>query len=164
VSGVPASLSPRQRGHAVKAQELIEAVGGLEAAALHCRIRKSQLGDCQSRNVAAFLPQDAIADLEAVAGAPIVTRHLAALSGHVLLPLPQAEEDENGLLLSVIEITSELGDLARAIEAALRPASPGGRSVTAAEATGAIEQLGQLDTASARLRRKLQAIADGNRD
>jgi hypothetical protein len=151
VSGVPASLSPRQRGHAVKAQELIEAVGGLEAAALHCRIRKSQLGDCQSRNVAAFLPQDAIADLEAVAGAPIVTRHLAALSGHVLLPLPQAEEDENGLLLSVIE-------------AALRPASPGGRSVTAAEATGAIEQLGQLDTASARLRRKLQAIADGNRD
>ncbi|HWT12269.1 MAG TPA: hypothetical protein VN231_05920 [Allosphingosinicella sp.] len=83
-----ASLTARQRFHKVKARELVKRVGGLEDAADYCRLGKSQLSDCCNPNVVAFLPSDAVEDLEAVAGEPVMTRMQAREAGFGLVRLP----------------------------------------------------------------------------
>ena len=55
------ALTPRQRLHKRAARELIEAVGGVEAAAQFCRAGKSQLSDYCNPNVATFMPIDVVA-------------------------------------------------------------------------------------------------------
>jgi hypothetical protein len=147
--------TPRQRHHKRLARKLVERVGGVEAAALFCRLGKSQLSDCQNPNVAAFLPGDVIEELEAVAGEPVYTAGLADMADHVLLPKLDAGEDSDGLASSVIALTDELGDVAREIRSALRD-----RKVEPPEARRALEQLAELERASAALRRKLQRLAE----
>lgn len=85
-----ATLSPRQKQHKKLARELIEAVGGVEAAASYCRAGKSQLSDYANVNVTAFMPSDVIEDLERVSR-PVLSRYLAGASGCALVALPAAE-------------------------------------------------------------------------
>lgn len=148
--------SPAQRHHKRLTRRLIAAVEGVEAAATYCRIGKSQLSDCCNPNIAAFLPSDAIEDLEGAAGDPILTRHLARAAGCRLVPLPDLPDDEDGLMQSLAEITGELGDLAHAIRDALADSH-----VSPREGVAALDQLEDLDQASARLRTKLLRIVDG---
>lgn len=146
--------TPAQRHLKRLSERLIKAVGGVEAAASYCRIGKTQLSDCCNPNVAAFLPADAVEDLEGAAGEPLVTRWLARATAHLLVPLPEGPEDEDGLMASLAELTSELGDVARAVCDALKD-----RQVTPGEAAVAIEQLDELQRAGASLRLKLEALA-----
>lgn len=148
--------TPSQRHHKRLARRLIELVGGVEAAAHYCRIGKSQLSDCCNPNIPAFLPSDVIEDLEAIAGDPVLTRHLARVAEYLLVPQPQGGDDPDGLMQSVTEITAELGDVAHAVRAGLTDGK-----VSRGEAITAIEQLDDLDQASARLRSKLLRIVDG---
>lgn len=70
---------------------LVQRVGGLEAAASVCRYAKSALAETYDlHRMDRSMPADVIADLESVAGAPVVTEVLARLSGHALLPIGTA--------------------------------------------------------------------------
>ena len=69
-------MTPRQ--HAKLARALIMACGGLDEAAAACRVGKSSLSDYQLPQIAAFMPADVMADLEAYCGEPIYSRELVA--------------------------------------------------------------------------------------
>lgn len=83
--------TPLQRHHAALAQELIEAVGGLERAASFSRVAKSALSDYERPNVARFMPSDVIEALEKRAGRPVFTEYLARAAGFLLIQMPEAD-------------------------------------------------------------------------
>lgn len=96
--------TPRARTHSnavylqIKAatRRLMETVGGLAFAEAVTRVRKTKLSEYGLPQAAeVFIAADVIADLEAEAGEPIVTRELARIAGHCLIELPVVEEDEN---------------------------------------------------------------------
>jgi hypothetical protein len=62
------------RRHARLAHDLIAACGGLEEAALACRVGKSALSDYQNSCLTAFMPADVIVDLEAYCGDALYSR------------------------------------------------------------------------------------------
>src|SRR3546814_10116556 len=76
--------------------------------------------------------------------------------------LPQGGTDENGLRDSVMIITRELGDTAAALTEALNPGSPGGVTVTPAEARAVLTELDQMLEAAAALRVTLEQLAAGD--
>jgi hypothetical protein len=113
-----AILSPRQRLHKRVARALIEAVGGLEAAAEFCRLGKSQLSDCCNPNLATFLPIDVVADLEALVPAPIVTRALARAAGGDFVAAPAAPA-ASGWHEALAAVARETGHVTETLLAAL---------------------------------------------
>ncbi|MCA6305259.1 MAG: hypothetical protein IM628_10645 [Phenylobacterium sp.] len=99
-------------------RQLVAAVGGVDGAAAACRVRRSQLADCASANSAQFAAIDVVADLEAAAGAPTVTRELARLSGHDLVPAapPAADAPPADPARWVVRLSAHLGELATEVE------------------------------------------------
>lgn len=82
-----------------RTDKLIDLCGGLVEAANETRAGKSSLANyADSRDVGAaanlWAPIDIIADLEAAAGEPLVTKELARLAGYDLLPLAGADEGQ----------------------------------------------------------------------
>ena len=76
------------------AKRLFHTLGGLAAAASCTRLQTSRLalfGDINAPEH--HMPVDVVADLEAVAGAPLITEQLAAQRGFVLLPVRVGEGD-----------------------------------------------------------------------
>jgi hypothetical protein len=120
-------LSPRQKLHKRAARALIEAVGGVEAAAGFCRIGKSQLSDCCNPNILAFLPSDVIEDLEALAPDPVMTRMLAGAQAHDCVRRPDGLLSDADFCPALAAAVKEFDEAQRKIIEAL----PGG--VTAAE-------------------------------
>ena len=74
---------------------LVTACGGLDASAACVRVGRSQLANYHDMQSDQFAPVDVVAELEAVAGEPVVTAELARRAGCLLVPIP-AEGD--GLL------------------------------------------------------------------
>jgi hypothetical protein len=89
-------------GLATATKRLIAELGGLEAAASVTRVRPPQLSDYGSPHVAQYMPADVIADLETVAGRPLLTEALARLQGYALLPLSPRGPDDLALHLARI--------------------------------------------------------------
>jgi hypothetical protein len=82
-----------------RTDRLIDLCGGLIAASEETRAGKSSLSnyaDSREHGAGANLwaPIDIIADLEAAAGEPLVTKELARLAGYELLPLAGATDGE----------------------------------------------------------------------
>lgn len=95
---------------------VIQHVGGLEAARAVTGYPTSRLAAAYDLAQLDRMPRcDHVADLEAVAGTPLVTFHLARLSGHTLLPLGDAAGLEGKALAAVLGAAGELGQ--RAMEA-----------------------------------------------
>lgn len=89
---------------------LVQAVGGIEAAALVCRYQKSAIAEACSRTAPdRTLPLDVVADLERCAGEPYVTRVLAGLNGHALLPTPAIGPAEAQAIARVLSGGGEVG-------------------------------------------------------
>jgi len=86
-------------------RRLVRICGGPHAAAAITRSDTSRLSRFGAPSEAMQAPVDVIADLEAEAGAPLVTRALADLSGYLLVPVPAAAAGEIG--------PGELGALAK---------------------------------------------------
>lgn len=105
-------MSFNRRQHAECARLLIAACGGLEEAAGHCRVRKSQLSDYQSAQGEGFMPGDVIADLEAYCGEPVYSRVLVAAS-----PNQTAKADLLSEIFDVSEGAVELQAMARKAKA-----------------------------------------------
>lgn len=80
----------RQRALKERFRDLVETVGGVDAAAGFCRPGKTALAQHYSLSPAdadRFPPADAVIALEAVAGDAMVTRYMAAEAGALLVPM-----------------------------------------------------------------------------
>lgn len=87
----PQHAAVEYRALKTAAKLLVHEVGQLDAAASCCRLGRSQIAECCDPNKPdRWLPLDVIADLEKVAGRPIVTAVLARLAHHLLMPQPDA--------------------------------------------------------------------------
>lgn len=141
-------------------RDLVKRCGGVETAGQQAHRDKAQLSRYGSPNVEAHAPVDVVARLELVAG-PVVTRALARLSGHVLVPLPPAEghpEWSNYMARVTKETTDVLVGLAQALSGELEGGEAG--TITAdesralglrAEIAEAMERLSELDHGLQRL-------------
>mgnify|MGYP001042125909 CR=1 FL=1 len=110
----------RTRGTIKEAEAgLVAACGGLKQAATASRLAKTVLAQCTDDDHATrHLPVDVVADLERASGDPVVTRYLAALSGHLLVPVRGVSREPYPLVLA--SVTKETGELLGAAGAALR--------------------------------------------
>lgn len=95
---------------------LIRDVGGLEAAQAVTGYSHGRLSEAASvHNDVRWPRADHVAELEAVAGQPRVTFHLARLAGCTLLPIPVANGDHGIAIAAVLRTAGEVGG--RAAEA-----------------------------------------------
>ena len=157
------ALSPDEKVLALATKRAVQAAGGLEVCERETPLSDSQLSRCCSVNHRHSITIRDAAVVDTLAGYPHILHALArVIGGVVVIELPSAEDDPDCLVQSILELTTELGDVSGAVASALRGDSAGGAAVTPAEAGLAIEHLDDLDRASARLRRKLERIAEGN--
>ncbi len=120
---------------------LIQRVGGLHAAATVTRVNASVLAEYYDPNAAERLvPADVAADLERVAGEPVVTAQLARMAGHALLPL-QAGQGTDAAAIG--RVFAECGQLGAAWAAAMED----GR-ISAVEAERLMSELADLQRAA----------------
>ena len=99
------------------ARELIESFGVQKFAASLVRVEQPDLSDYGNANLLSrFMPIDVVADLESRNG-PVVTRELARLTDHVLVPLPAIAATRGPLgritaqaLKEVSDVFGKLGD------------------------------------------------------
>jgi hypothetical protein len=88
----------------------IDGLGGIDAAATVCRYERSALSDAQNHaKPARTLPVDVVADIERALGNPLITRVLAGLSGHALIPLPKDGGPEAQAIAQVMSGAASLG-------------------------------------------------------
>lgn len=109
-------------------RRLTKAVGGQESAASITRVDFQGIGRYGRAHEAMFVPVDVVADLEADAGDPLVTRAMADLQGHLLVPKPPAEGDPEW-----VEHLGALGKEAGEAIARLSEAFAHGGTITADE-------------------------------
>lgn len=153
----PEALSTDEQILAAATKKAIQTADGLERCAEETGISDSQLSRCCSPNHRDSITIRDAVTIESIShgksGHPHILRAYARLLGFVLIPQPQGPADADGLALSVMTLTAELGDVAQSINEAVRDGI-----VTPAEVAVALEQLDELDQASATLRLKLKAI------
>jgi hypothetical protein len=116
---------PRRQALKEATGELIAAIGGQERAAEHSRRVKSQqsFSNFATKNVDAFIPIDAVMDLEArtvgAPGWPHVTRELCARAGGTFIAMPAALPGSSEAHLRLAELTKEFSDVSSGMLAAL---------------------------------------------
>jgi len=159
-------LSPDQQSGKAAFKALVKSFGGQEAAASETGVRQQKISDMGLPNVEESPTLDLIDRLEdrtvGLPGWPHVTGWLCRRRGGVFVPLPQDEDDADGMMRTLAELAGELGDVSRAISDAVSADSEGGRDITRAEALSALAELDGLDRTSAQLRLKLTAKLGGN--
>lgn len=151
-----ATLSPRQQALKREAKGLVEAVGGVEAAAGYCRAGKSQLSDYGNRNVASFMPADVILDLEALTE-PLVTRLLARSAGFALVRLPSPDLADTIWSQRAAKLLKEGGDIVAGLGAALES----GNEVEPAEAKDLLADAHELVAIAVEIEAALKRRAEG---
>lgn len=144
----------------------IQAAGGLDICERETGISDSQLSRCCSPNHRDSITIRDAATIESIGhgaeGHPFILHALArVIGGHVVVRLPDAHDGEACLVQSTLDLTTELGDVSRAIGEAMCSTSAGGVTVTPGEATVILEHVEELERATARLRHRLEAIAGG---
>lgn len=82
--------------------------GGLDAAATCVRVGRSQLHNYCDMHSDQFAPVDVLAELEAVAGEPLVTADLARRAGFILVPM--AAEGDGLLAQDMAALGKEVGE------------------------------------------------------
>ena len=135
----------------------VQAARGLEACSAETGLSTSQLSRCCSPNHRDSLTIRDVATITALGGDedghPYVVKALARIAGGVFVKLPDAVGADS-IEATLIEIASEFGDVAQAVRAAMAD-----REWSRGEIADALDELDQLDAASARMRHALQAQA-----
>jgi hypothetical protein len=96
-------MSPTDPNRALKVltRELVERAGGLDAAGVCTRVKKSSLSNYANvHQPDAFVPVDVVARLEEIAGEPLLTRELARRAKCALVPIEPVTDGELSLLLA----------------------------------------------------------------
>jgi hypothetical protein len=154
------TLSPDEQALALATKRDVQAAGGLEVCARETGLSDSQISRCCSPNHRDSITIRDAATIQALGhgrpGHPHILRALGHQLGFVLVPKVDGPEDGNGLMRSMMELTSELGDVAASIRDAL-----GDGRTEPREAKAVLEQVAELEEATARLRVKLEAIVRG---
>lgn len=158
------TLTVTQQRLKLAAKNLVAAVGGIEAAAEVLDKGKSTVARWQSVNDEDYsMPIEAVAALEAVTrgttGAPQVTRELCRLAGGVFVPLPDIDIADDCLRGGVMQISTELGDVARELNTALAD----GR-VTVRERDAVLREINDLIAKAVELRQLVELSADRDAD
>lgn len=117
------TLSPAQQADKRAARDLIEAIGGPEAAEPHCRVSVTMLRSYGNRNTPDFMPIDVARELQSIShgrpGHPAVTRRLARCDGFALVAKPDAEHHSDDWLEHLAELADEPAAITRRICKAL---------------------------------------------
>lgn len=112
------SAAVKSRMLKLKFGELLGRIGSLDDAVPFCRVGKSALARYASTGAADaefFAPIDVVRDLEALAGAPIVTSILSEAADCVLVPVPSVTASGGDLLAMMSTLSGEFNDTTRAI-------------------------------------------------
>ena len=158
-------LSADEQRLAAATRRAVEAAGGLKVCEHETRLSDTQICRCCSPTL-----RDSISIRDAVridaighgaAGHPYILNAMASIVGAVVIMLPEPGGSASGLQMSVIDLTSELGDVSRAIAEAFAGSSAGGAEITPREADTALDQVADLERATAKLRHQLEQIASG---
>lgn len=118
---------------------LIKVIGTETDAAGVTRVAQQHLSRYVSTspdNAEFFAPIDIIADLEAECGQPVVTRKLAELGGHELVPLPELMRDGSGLDQVSAAAVKEAGEFLAALGTALADGKLGETELASVSAAG----------------------------
>jgi predicted transcriptional regulator len=157
-------MSPNDpnRGLKVLTRELVERAGGLDAAGVCTRVKKSSLSNYANVHLPeTFVPVDVVARLEEIAGEPLVTRELARRARCALVPIEPVTEGELASLLA--RVGAESG----AVFAAYADAVADDGRVDAPERAGIARELSDLVRAATAALGHLQAspapVAHGER-
>ena len=154
----PDVLTADEQTLANATKRAIQAADGLEVCSRETGLSTSQLSRCCSPFQRDSLTLRDAVTIESIShgkdGHPHILNALARIMGGVFVPLPVGNTDHAGLVQSVMDLTAELGDVAQSITSGLRD-----NEFTPGEAQVALEQLQDLDRASAALRMKLNAFA-----
>ncbi|MCL8385495.1 phage regulatory CII family protein [Xanthobacter aminoxidans] len=139
-------------------RRLVEACGGVESASAVTRTGFQTLSKYGLPKEIVFVPVDVVADLEADAGDPLVTRALAALAGHVLVPLPHGDPGKGRWYRHISEIAKDVGSVVQRLGEALEDDGEVSKAEMRALALRervqhAIAELATLDRALAELER-----------
>jgi hypothetical protein len=158
---VTAALTPEMQGLKRATAALVKAGGGVEAAALLCRLGKSQLACAGSVNEAdRFLPADAILDLESctrgLPGWPQITGFLARQHGLALVDLSVAEDGGGPVdwLQHIAALSKEAGDVVSKIAAN----AAGGLSAAEVAGSELERECDELIDAAVKLRAAVRAV------
>lgn len=163
---VDRALSSDEQALAAATKRAIQSAGGLDIACRETGLSDSQLSRCCSPNHRDSLTIRDVATIEGLNhgrdGHPHILHALARIiGGHIVVQIPEDIGGGAGLVQSTLEIAKELGGLSSSISDAMHESSAAGEEVTSGEAQLALEHLDALDRASARLRRRLNDIAEG---
>ena len=130
-------------------RRLTKACGGLESAAAVTRTAVPTLSEYQIPHGRFFMPIDVVADLEADADDPIITRILARHANCVLLKLPSAEADPN-YFLRLSRIGKEVSEVFERASIALAD-----QHITAPEKSALVGEIDDAIVALSELRQLL---------
>lgn len=103
-------------------RQLVKLCGGGNRAAAITRVGQQELSRYGNPHddKTVFMPADVVADLEAECGEPVLTKTLAELSGHVLVPVPHATNNlEATLVRRVSDMLAEVSDVSGGVSRAL---------------------------------------------
>lgn len=101
-------FTPQERALKARFGILVKRCGGYVAAAAGCRVGSTQLNNYASMFHDQFAPLDVVADLEDIAGEPIVTAEMAHRAGYVLVPVDA--QGEGQLASSMAKLGKEVGE------------------------------------------------------
>lgn len=157
-------ISSGEKALALATKRAVEAAGGLDRCADETAIGRSQLSRCGSVN-----DRDSISIRDAVTidligqrsdGHPFIVRALCRQLGGVFVQLPEAQDDANGLTLTVVELAGELGDLSDSVRSALCERGEAGASITVRESEAIRADIHQMQETLAAMDRRLASAGD----
>lgn len=140
-------------------RQLINAAGGAVAAAAVTRGGHQNIGrygSAQPDDGERFMPADVIADLESECGQPVMTRALAKLSGHLLVPEPRVVRSGTALGSVTAKALKETSDVFVALGEGL-----GDGRLCAADAARIEAEIEEAVVKLLALRLQVQADAEG---
>ncbi len=159
-------ILPDEQALALATKREVQGAGGLDVCARETGLSDTHLSRCCSPNQRDSLTVRDVATIQALGhgkpGHPHILHALARLAGGVFVMLPEPFIEPIELQLSVLELSTELGDVAQAVRHACSTTSAGGVAITPGESAAIAAHLDDLDRASARLRHQLAQIGKGD--
>ena len=151
---------------AAATKRAVQAAGGLANCEKETGLSDSQISRCGSPNQRDSITIRDAVRIDAIGhgeqGHPHILIAMASILDCVVIPLPEPVTDDRCLQMGVLDMSSELGDVSRAIADALSSSSSGGTEVTSIEAAAALEHIADMERATARMRHSLERIARGD--
>lgn len=141
-------------------RQLVNAAGGATAAAAVTRgdhQNISRYGSAHADNFDRFMPIDVIADLESECEQPVLTRELARLSGHLLVPVPNVVGSGTALGLVTAMALKETSEVFVALADGM-----GDAKLTAAEAANIGREIDEALSRLAALKFQVNAEAEAS--